>query len=323
MLWTKPPPKRVVTFALRWSRRMTVSEPETFGASRSCCARAPKSCVTVSRVSAGALPAPAPQPASGAASAPRSASSAAGRAALANVEDTAVAAPVPDAVAVERPVDRLDVEHVVPAAEALGQQVREVGAVAHGEEEPTAALRADEPLAATAEREAAVAEPAGEADLHAAHAGTALGDRDPDEPRRELREAVDVAAARAEEAGARGGAIDGHAGDGLARGARGGGSLAGGGDGERHSHRARRAPGRADAHGAGRRQGECCSSVGAGGRACTPGRHGDTGGRPRRRGARRAAGAELRDGHHEGRPGGRRRRHAAEHKREDRRVEAR
>src|SRR3954469_17939497 len=215
MLWTKPPPKRVVTFALRWSRRMTVSEPETFGASRSCCARAPKSCVTVSRVSAGALPAPAPQPASGAASAPRSASSAAGRAALANVEDTAVAAPVPDAVAVERPVDRLDVEHVVPAAEALGQQVREVGAVAHGEEEPAAALRADEPLAAAAEREAAVADPAGEADLHAAHARTALGDRDPDEPRRELREAVDVAAARAEEAGARGGAIDGHAGDGL------------------------------------------------------------------------------------------------------------
>src|SRR3954452_8240593 len=144
MLWTKPPPKRVVTFALRWSRRMTVSEPETFGASRSRCARKPKSWVTVRRVSAGALPAPAPQPASGAASAPRSASSAAGRPALANVEDTAVAAPIPDGVAVERLVDRLDVEHVVTARQALRQQVREVLPVADGEEEPRAALRADE-----------------------------------------------------------------------------------------------------------------------------------------------------------------------------------
>src|SRR3954468_8125010 len=220
MLWTKPPRKRVVTFALRWSRRMTVSEPETFGASRSCCARAPKSCVTVSRVSAGALPAPAPQPASGAASAPRSASSAAGRAALANVEDTAVAAPVPDAVAVERPVDRLDIEHVVAAAEPPRKQVREVLPIAHGEEEPGAALRADEPLAAAAVRGAAVPDAAGEPDLHAADARAPLGHGNVDEARREPREAVDVAAARAEQPGARGGAVDGDAGDSPAGGAR-------------------------------------------------------------------------------------------------------
>src|SRR3954462_8318513 len=132
MLCTKPPPKRVVTFALRWSRRMTVSEPETFGASRSRCAREPKSCVTVRRVTPGALPAPAPQPASGAASAPRSASSAAGRigrlrrfgVGLANVEHTAVAAPLAHGVAVEGLVDRLGVEHVVAPAEALRQQER-------------------------------------------------------------------------------------------------------------------------------------------------------------------------------------------------------
>src|SRR3954453_11828644 len=119
MLWTKPPPKRVVTLALRCSRRMTVSEPDTFGVASSCCLREPKSCVTVRRVCDGALPAPAPQPASSAASAPRSAGSAACRPALANVEDTAVAAPVPHGVAVEQPVDRLDVEHVVSAREAL------------------------------------------------------------------------------------------------------------------------------------------------------------------------------------------------------------
>src|SRR3954451_15527844 len=197
MLCTKPPPKRVVTFALRWSRRMTVSEPETFGASRSCCAREPKSCVTVSRVSAGARPAPAPHPASGAASAPRSASSAAGRGALANVEDTAVAAPVPDAVAVERPVDRIHVEDVGPARQALGQQVREVLPIAHGEEEPPAALRADEPLALAAEREAALAEAARQAELHGPHARPALRDGDADQARREARAPVRVAVARA------------------------------------------------------------------------------------------------------------------------------
>src|SRR3954452_3443328 len=122
MLWTKPPPKRVVTLALRCSRRMTVSEPDTFGVASSCCLREPKSCVTVRRVCDGALPAPAPQPAGSAASAPRSASSAAGRRALADVEDTAVAAPDSDGVPVERLVDRARVEHVVPARQALGQQ---------------------------------------------------------------------------------------------------------------------------------------------------------------------------------------------------------
>src|SRR4051812_5556384 len=154
MLCTKPPPKRVVTLALRSSRRMTVSWPETFGAVNARPAREPKSCVTVSRVSAGALPAPAPHPASGAASAPRSATRAAGRidrfrsaAVLANVEHTAVAAPLPDGVAVEGAVDGDRVEDVVAAGQALGQQEAEARPVARAEEEPAAALRADEPLA--------------------------------------------------------------------------------------------------------------------------------------------------------------------------------
>src|SRR6476661_75214 len=153
MLWTKPPPNRVVTFALRWSRRITVSEPDTFGASTSRRARDPKSCVTVSRVPPGAFPGPAPQPASSAASAPRSASSAAGRGRLANVEDTSVAAPISHAVAVERLVDRRHVEDVVAARKTLGQQVGEVRIAADAEEEAGAALRADEalPLAAVAE----------------------------------------------------------------------------------------------------------------------------------------------------------------------------
>src|SRR3954471_21796197 len=118
MLCTNPPPKRVVTLALRSSRRMTVSWPETFGAVNTRPAREPKSCVTVSRVPAGALPAPAPHPASGAASAPRSATSAAGRidrvrgaGVLANVEHTAVAAPLPRGVAVEGAVDGDRIEH--------------------------------------------------------------------------------------------------------------------------------------------------------------------------------------------------------------------
>src|SRR4051812_2933580 len=207
MLCTKPPPKRVVIFALRWSSRMTVSEPETFGASSSRCAREPKSCVTVRRVCAGVLPAPAPQPASSAASAPRSASDAMRRPALADVEDTAVAAPIAHGVAVEGLVDRLHVEDVVPAGQALRQQEREVRAVARGEEEPAAALRADEPLAAPAEREAAVAEPAGQAELHGAHPRAALRDPNLDQARREPREAVRVTVARREQAGLRRGAI--------------------------------------------------------------------------------------------------------------------
>src|SRR5919202_2450921 len=228
MLWTKPPPKRVVTFALRCSSRITVSWPDTLGAAKTRWAREPKSCVTVSCVPAGALPAPAPHPASGAASAPRSAASAAGRidrrrsvlVVLANVEDTAVAAPLPHGVAVEGLVDRLDVEHVVAAAEALRQQEREVGAVAHREEEPAAALRADEPVAAPAEREAAVADPPGEPQLHGPDPRTALRHRDVDEPRRELREPVDVAAAGAEQARDRWRAVDDGARHGTARGDR-------------------------------------------------------------------------------------------------------
>src|SRR4051812_35912471 len=154
MLCTKRPPKRVATFALRWSRRITVSEPLTFGAARSCWLREPKSRVTVSRVCDGALPAPAPQPASSAASAPRRAGSAASRRALADVEDTAVAAPDADGVPVERVVDCRNVEHVVPARELLRQQVGEVRLAADGEEEPRAALGAEEPLALAAVGEA-------------------------------------------------------------------------------------------------------------------------------------------------------------------------
>src|SRR6476659_396667 len=222
MLWTKPPPNRVVTLAFRWSRRITVSEPDTFGASNSRGARDPKSCVTVSRVPPGALPGPAPQPADSAASAPRSASSAAGRPRLANVEHTAVAAPISHAVAVERPVDRRHVEDVVAPRQARREQVGEVRAVADREEEPGPALRADEPLALAAVGEAAVADAAREPQLHGAQPGPALGHGDVDEPRGELREAVDVAAARREQARARGGAIDrrrGHAGHALRRGA--------------------------------------------------------------------------------------------------------
>src|SRR3954464_13055460 len=164
MLCTNPPPKRVVTFALRSSRRMTVSWPETFGAVNTRPAREPKSCVTVSRVPAGALPAPAPHPASGAASAPRSATSAAGRIdrvrsvrrVLANVEHTAVAAPLPDGVAVEGAVDGDRVEDVMAAREALRQQEAEARPIAGGEEEAAAAPHADEALARAAEREAAL-----------------------------------------------------------------------------------------------------------------------------------------------------------------------
>src|SRR3954462_11907960 len=115
MLCTKPPPKRVVIFALRWSSRMTVSEPETFGAARSRCAREPKSCVTVRGGCDGALPAPAPHPSRRAASAPGRPGSPSSRPALAKGEGNALAAADPLGVAVDRTVGHLDVEHVVPA----------------------------------------------------------------------------------------------------------------------------------------------------------------------------------------------------------------
>ena len=44
---TKSPPKRVVTFALRWVTRMTVSAPETLASSIASTVRAPKSRVAV------------------------------------------------------------------------------------------------------------------------------------------------------------------------------------------------------------------------------------------------------------------------------------
>src|SRR3954466_6412888 len=158
MLCTKPPPKRVVTLALRSSRRMTVSWPETFGAVNTRPAREPKSCVTVSRVPAGALPAPAPHPASAAASAPRSATSAAGRIdrvrsvrrVLANVEHTAVAAPLPDGVAVAGAWEGARGEDVMAGGEPLRQQEAEAAPLAGGEEEAAAAPHADEPLAGAA-----------------------------------------------------------------------------------------------------------------------------------------------------------------------------
>src|SRR5919199_903362 len=169
---------------------MTVSWPDTFGAVSSRWRCAPKSCVTVSSVPAGAVPAPAPHPATGAASAPRSATSAAGRidrvrSDLPNVEDTAVAAPLPDGVAVQGLVDRLHVEHVVAAPQPLRQQEREVAAVAHREEEPAPAPGADEAVAPAAEREAALVDAAGPTPLHRADPPTGLGDGRVDEPRRE------------------------------------------------------------------------------------------------------------------------------------------
>src|SRR3954452_24767719 len=193
MLCTNPPPKRVVTLALRSSRRMTVSWPETFGAVNTRPAREPKSCVTVSRVPAGARPAPAPHPARRAARAPRSATSAAGRIdrfrrlrrVLANVEHTAVAAPLPDGVAVEGAVDGDRIEHVVGARGGPREQEAEARPIAGGEEEAAAAPHADEALARAAEREAAVADTAGEAQLHAPHARAGLGDGHLDQPRRE------------------------------------------------------------------------------------------------------------------------------------------
>src|SRR4029079_11470349 len=85
------------------------------------------------------------------------------------------------------------------------------------EEEPGPALRTEEPLALDAVAEAAVADAAREPQLRGAHARPALGHGDVDEPRGELGEAVRVAAAGAEQAGARGGAVDGRTGTALAR----------------------------------------------------------------------------------------------------------
>jgi hypothetical protein len=136
MLCTKPPPKRVVIFALRWSSRMTVSEPETFGASRRAAARAEVLRDGEPRA-AGALPAPRRSRRA----APRALRGARQRRAAGRSSERrrhCGCGRGPHGVAVERPVDRLDVEHVVPAREALGQQVREVGAVADREEEPGA-----------------------------------------------------------------------------------------------------------------------------------------------------------------------------------------
>src|SRR3954469_5862293 len=235
MLCTKPPPKRVVTLALRWSRRMTVSEPDTLGASSRRSVRAPKSCVTVSRVPAGFWPAPGPQPAAAAASTTRSAHDTARRRrprVLADVEHTAVAAPPGGGVAVEGLVDGLDIEHVVPAAEPIGQQVLDRGAVADREVESAAAPGSDEPLPAAAEREAALPDAAREPQLDGADAGAALGDGDADQPRGEPGPAIGVPVARTEHPRARRGAVDGRARDGLR------GRLGRGADGDRQRIRA-------------------------------------------------------------------------------------
>ena len=67
---TKSPPKRVVTFALRWVTRMTVSAPETFASATASSGRAPKSRVTVRLTGlSGSSPGPMPQPPSAAAAA--------------------------------------------------------------------------------------------------------------------------------------------------------------------------------------------------------------------------------------------------------------
>src|SRR3954470_24553005 len=169
---TKSPPKRVATLALRCSTRMTVSSPATFARGRSTSARAPKSRVTVSPTPpSGAAPGPTPQPPATAAAA---ATSSAANPVLADIEDDAVAAAAARVVAVEGLVDRVDVEHVVPARKRARQQVGRVLAVADGEPEPvggTAAARAAQALELAAEVRAAAAVVAGEAQLDRQQAG--------------------------------------------------------------------------------------------------------------------------------------------------------
>src|SRR3954469_11501103 len=162
MLCTKPPPKRVETpSALRCSSRITVSEPPVFGVSVCTSPRPPKSCVTSSCVPPPLSPAPSPQPVAAAALS-ATATTAARRWArgLRNGEHHAVAAPGERAVGVARPVDDLQVEHIAAAAQARGQQVAPVAAVADREPRPAqgaALLHGLERLAPAVERRAAAA----------------------------------------------------------------------------------------------------------------------------------------------------------------------
>src|SRR5215213_7122358 len=91
---TNWPPKRVATFALRCSTRMTVSAPDTFAPGSSSRDVVPKSRVTVSATGAsGVDPAPAPQPATATAQ-----SAAPAATDLADMEHDAVAAASPPVV---------------------------------------------------------------------------------------------------------------------------------------------------------------------------------------------------------------------------------
>src|ERR1044072_1089447 len=151
---TNCPPKRVLTFALRCSTRMTVSAPATSASGSSTNEVAPKSRVMVSDTGAlGVDPAPRPQPPSA------TAHSATSAAALPDMEDDAIAATTARVVAVVGLVDRVDVEDVAPARQARGQQVARLLAVPDAEPEAVggAALDVAKALGLAAERRAAAA----------------------------------------------------------------------------------------------------------------------------------------------------------------------
>src|SRR3954471_24151019 len=128
---------------------MTVSDPETFGASNVSSCRVPKPSVIVRRAPLGASPAPTPQPAATKVAASSAARTAVVRV-LADTEHDAVATALQRAVDVAGAVGHLHVEHPAARAQPGGQQVRPVLPVAGGEPAAVscaAVLGPDEPLA--------------------------------------------------------------------------------------------------------------------------------------------------------------------------------
>src|SRR3954452_10235242 len=170
MDWTKPPPKRVVTFALRCRSRITVSSPSIRGPSTRSTARWPKAVVTLSSTPDGALPAPTPPPLAPAARPGPAARCPGGGARRGRPGARAPASSDDDRhprAAAHEPlrddagaVDRADVQDVAPARQPARELVAEGRAGADGEERPVggaAAARPDEPLPAAVEPLAAVA----------------------------------------------------------------------------------------------------------------------------------------------------------------------
>src|SRR4051794_10343975 len=174
--WTKPPPKRVRTFALRWRTRMTVSAPEIFARCTSSSGRLPKSRVAVSRtLPGGVLPGPTPQPAK-----TTVAHTTPSRRAvvLADMEHDAVGSPAARVVAVEGRVDGVGVEDVAAAGERAREEVVDRRGVPDAEPEAVggAAARRSvqaEALRAPAEVRAAPAIGARQAQLDDEQAGRA------------------------------------------------------------------------------------------------------------------------------------------------------